>query len=177
MGRALRRAAKRRWRQRRAYAGAAMTKPFVPLGYIRVADFDGDRSTLRHRLASGELEGVVLDSDFGKLVPVHNTIWLSDKCQNMIDTGTFFDSDRRQYFPIFIKLAAPPANTTTPTSGKRKTGPKASTLERVKREMQLFGIEAVLKMKVIDMEDRFKAGRGTVLKARDELSKSLSKKL
>jgi hypothetical protein len=142
-------------------------KPFTPPGFVRVADID-DRSTMRERLAIGELEAVVWNPATGELTEIWKDFWLKDWSAHLIASGVFLNGIKREPLPVLLKVPAPAASA-APVSGKR--GPKISVLERVKREMQLVGLETVRGMKEVEMECRFKASRDTCRRALKASSK------
>jgi hypothetical protein len=142
-----------------------MNKPFVPRGYIWLLDLKSD--DLRHRLADGELQ-VVVPAPGGELIPILPKYWRDDTCQTWLDTGMFYDDMWKKYFPIWVKLIAPPA----PPRGSKPT-----TFERVKREMfeyvQKHGLEALNAMTLDRMESAFNCrGRGTIIKAKKAVNEA-----
>jgi hypothetical protein len=132
-----------------------MNAPFLPLGYIRITDFDGDRTTLRQRLAAGELVAVIWDNmSTGDLVPVPKQYWLIDGyAESMIRDGVFLDGEGRVPLPVLIEWTEPEAQKTN------KRGPKDTERARVRAEMRKVDPEDLRRMQQKELAGRF--GRDT----------------
>jgi hypothetical protein len=141
--------------------------PYTPPGYIALADIEGDRTALRARLASGELEAFVPDVT-GDLIPIMRKYWRVDSCQRWLDTGMFYDDQWRKDFPIWIKMPTPAASVAeAPDSSPR--GPKPKKRDEVMQKMRSHGLADVFRMTEDEMESRFGASRRTCRDARNLL--------
>ena len=142
---------------------------FILPGFIALADFDGNRTTLRQRLASGELHAFVPDMT-GELIAILPKYWIVDSCQTWLDTGKFYDEQWRKYFPIWIKMPAPTpepvAPTPEPVAPANRTGPQPTETDRVMQEILASGgLDAVRGEKQDAMAARFNTSRATYRKA------------
>jgi hypothetical protein len=140
---------------------------FIPPGFIALADFDGDRTTLRQRLASGELHAFVPDMT-GELIAILPKYWIVDSCQTWLDTGKFYDEQWRKYFPIWIKMPAP-ATVTKPASVSKKRGPEPKKRERIKEKIRAAGLDTVKGWGEESAAKKFGVSRDTLRGAIKEL--------
>jgi hypothetical protein len=136
---------------------------FIPAGYKKILDCTDPQ--LRNKLVAGELVAAAWNPKTGELIELVARVWLGELGRLMIEKGYVINELPRQRFEILIKV-----DDQAPVPTKHQTGPRPGTSERVRREMTQYakanGLKSLLDMKVVEMESRFKAGRGTVLKAR-----------
>jgi hypothetical protein len=139
---------------------------FVPLGFIRIADYTGDSMTLRDRLFARELEPFIWHGQY--LEPITNeNFWLGDAGKHAIDTGVVLLNGLR--WTVLLKIDLPPAKKTA--SGKRGKPPEET--ERVMREiLACGGLDAVRDAKQEAMASRFNTTRTTYREALKRLEKS-----